>query len=88
MPLTPHGSALIQVSQPDLLALRRRLADTRRPQQWPVSDRSAGTDPVELDRLTDYWATGFVYGHEPARPRRRPRRSRSAAQIKRGDEIV
>ena len=52
-------SPLLQVSEADLDDLHRRLRTTRWPARWPVEAWAAGTDPSELERLTDYWADGY-----------------------------
>ncbi|MGO4298717.1 epoxide hydrolase family protein [Leifsonia sp. RAF41] len=64
--MTAQKSPLIQVPEPDLLALRRRLADTNWPRPWPASGWDAGTDPRELRRLVEYWATTFDWRQQEA----------------------
>jgi Epoxide hydrolase N terminus len=47
------------VADAELDDLRPRLARGRWPTAWPVPGWQAGTDPVELARLVDYWRTGY-----------------------------
>jgi pimeloyl-ACP methyl ester carboxylesterase len=57
----------LDVTDADLEDLRTRLARTRWAQPWPVDAWAAGTDPGELRRLVDYWATGYDWRrHEAA----------------------
>src|SRR6188768_177368 len=58
---------VLDVTEADLEDLRSRLARTRWAQTWPVDAWAAGTDPGELRRLVDYWATGYDWRkHEAA----------------------
>ena len=58
---------VLDVTDADLEDLRTRLARTRWAQTWPVDAWAAGTDPGELRRLVDYWATGYDWRkHEAA----------------------
>jgi len=58
---------VLDVTEADLEDLRTRLARTRWAQPWPVDAWAAGTDPGELRRLVDYWATGYDWRkHEAA----------------------
>ncbi|MGA9278780.1 epoxide hydrolase family protein [Ilumatobacter sp.] len=50
---------LVEVAGADVEDLRRRVAGTRWSPDWPTAGWSAGTDPVELRRLAEYWADGF-----------------------------
>jgi pimeloyl-ACP methyl ester carboxylesterase len=59
MSIMSGQSPLLQVSEADLDDLRHRLRRTRWPAKWPVEPWAAGTDPSELERLVDYWATGY-----------------------------
>ncbi|OXM48887.1 epoxide hydrolase family protein [Amycolatopsis alba] len=58
---------VLEVTDAELGELRARLAATRWPVAWPVTGWSAGTEPGELRRLADYWATGYDWrAHEAA----------------------
>ena len=47
------------VADAELDDLRPRLARGRSPTAWPAPGWQAGTDPVELARLVEYWRTGY-----------------------------
>ena len=58
---------VLSVTDADLAELRSRLARTRWPTPWPMTGWDAGTDPVELKRLVDHWASGYDWrAHESA----------------------
>ncbi|MGH6656276.1 MAG: epoxide hydrolase family protein [Actinocrinis sp.] len=52
-------SPLISVADAQLDDLRRRLAATRWPADWPLSAWQAGTDAATLRRLVEFWASGY-----------------------------
>ncbi|MGW5740594.1 epoxide hydrolase family protein [Amycolatopsis sp. NPDC003861] len=58
---------VLAVSDAELGELRTRLAGTRWPAPWPVTGRSAGTDPGELRRLVAHWSSDYDWRkHEAA----------------------
>lgn len=57
---------VLEVTDAELGELRARLAATRWPAPWPVTDWSAGTAPGELRRLVAYWAAGYDWRHQEA----------------------
>lgn len=62
-----HGTPMIRVPDGELDDLRARLLRTRWPTPWPIGGWDAGTDPVELRRLVEHWATGYDWRtHEAA----------------------
>jgi len=50
---------VIDVPPAELDDLRDRLRRTRWSPRWPTPGWAAGTDPTELERLSDFWASGF-----------------------------
>jgi len=57
----------VSVPDDDVRRLRLRIAETRWAEPIGAVDWEAGTDPVELRRLADHWATGFDWrAHEAA----------------------
>jgi len=56
---------VISVSEYEVDDLRSRLRGTRWPERWPVDGWDAGTDPTELRRLVEYWASAYDWrSHE------------------------
>ncbi len=63
----PSDHPVLAVADAELAELRSRLLATRWPTAWPVDGWDAGTDPGELRRLVDHWASGYDWRvHEAA----------------------
>lgn len=65
--MTMHRTPLITIPEPELQELRRRLSDTRWGPAWPIAGWDAGTDPIELRRLVEHWASGFDWRLQESR---------------------
>ena len=61
-----HPSPL-RVSEHDVVALRRRLRETRWPSEWPVDGWDAGTEQATLRRLVALWAEEFDWAAQQRR---------------------
>ena len=57
----------VEVSDEAVFALRRRLADTRWPDQVADTGWDDGCDLAWLRKLADYWADGFDWRYAEAR---------------------
>ncbi|WP_331748501.1 epoxide hydrolase family protein [Streptomyces chartreusis] len=64
MQIRPH---VIAIADEQLQDLDRRLQHTRWPDALPGMDWEDGTDLAFLQRLTDYWRTGFDWRRQEAR---------------------
>ena len=68
MAQTPHVEPFtISVSDAQIADLRRRLADTRWPDQLPGTGWDYGCDLAWLRDLASYWADGFDWRSAEAR---------------------
>jgi hypothetical protein len=49
----------VNVPEPDLVDLRRRIAATRWPERETVNDRTQGVQLARIQPLVHYWGTGY-----------------------------